>query len=234
MYKYLRPGFIQKILNKSLYPSLIISLILTLLGVILIIDSPLDYQQGIMVKVMYIHVPSAWLALIIYSIMAVLSAAYLVWRSPIVNLIARNCAPIGTIFALVTIITGSIWGKPIWGAWWVWDARLTSMLILLLFYFSYLALANNYNHPEQGSVNLAILALIGFINIPIVKFSVDFWNSLHQPASIIRSKGVAIHHSMLKPLIMMALASFSYFISLLLLRIKTAILVKKMIRIKLD
>lgn len=173
--------------------------------------SPADYQQDEYVRIMYTHVPSAWLSLGIYSFIAVTSFIYLVWHNPIFDLMAKSAAPIGAIFCFITLYTGSLWGKPIWGTWWAWDARLTSMLILLFFYIGYLSLvsatSNQYNSKAP-----AALAIVGFVNIPIVKFSVNLWNSLHQPASIIRLAGPSIHKSMLVPLMLMFICFSLYFI----------------------
>jgi heme exporter protein C len=164
--------------------------------------SPPDYQQGDYARIMYIHVPSAWLALMIYSFIATLSLINILYSIKLCYIIARSAARIGIIFAAITLITGSIWGKPMWGTWWVWDARLTSMLVLFLFYASYLAInfAGPISRAEKPS---SVLAVIGFVNVPIVKFSVDIWNSLHQGASIIRADGPAIATPMLIPLLSM-------------------------------
>lgn len=194
--------------------------------------SPPDYQQGEMVRVMYIHVPSAWLSTLIYTLMALASAVFLVWKHPLADLIAHASAPIGAVFTLITLITGSLWGKPTWGAWWVWDARLTSMLILLFLYMGYIGLRYAQEENERSKKTGALLAVIGFINIPIIKFSVEWWSTLHQPASILRMDGPTIDHSMLWPLLL-CIAGFSFFyITLLLLRMKTLLLEKKIQRLQ--
>lgn len=192
-------------------------------------QSPEDYQQGEYVRIMYVHVPSAWLALAIYSLMAVSSLFYLVWHNQIFDLIAKSSAPIGALFCLITLVTGSFWGKPVWGTWWVWDARLTSMLILFFFYLGYLILVNlteDYSHNKAASC----LAIFGFINVPIVKFSVNLWNSLHQPASVFKIGGPSIHSSMLLPLMIMFAAFSLYFIANLLINLKVRILSYKIYR----
>lgn len=181
--------------------------------------SPADYQQGEAVRIMYVHVPSAWLSLSSYLGLGVCALFYLVWRHPLGDIAARAIAPIGAGFAGVTLITGSLWGYPIWGAWWVWDARLTSMLVLFFFFIGYIALANGFARPERGARMAAILALIGCINLPIVKFSVDWWHTLHQPASILRSGGISIDSSMLWPLLIMAIGFQFFFIWIVLHRI---------------
>jgi heme exporter protein C len=192
--------------------------------------SPPDYQQGEAVRIMYVHVPSAWMALGIYIFIGVMSAGAIIWRSPVAITIATCSAPIGATFTLICLITGSIWGKPVWGAWWVWDARLTSMLILFFLYIGYLALHDSYENKERAGKVSAIFALIGLVNIPIIKFSVEWWNTLHQPASIIRSGGVAIDGSMLRPLLLMFAGYIFFFLVILSIRIKTSLLESKIRR----
>jgi heme exporter protein C len=192
-----------------------------------IINSPADYQQGNAVKIMYVHVPAAWMALLVYTLMAIFNLSGFVWKNPFFYLIARSIATIGCVFTFITLVTGSIWGKPIWGTWWVWDARLTSMLILFFLYLGYIILLDSFDDREKGEKIAAIISIVGFINVPIIKFSVEYWNSLHQPASILRSGGVAIDPAMLKPLLLMFGVYFSYFVFLSLLRVKTELLKKK-------
>lgn len=181
-------------------------------------DSPPDYQQGEMVRVMYVHVPSAWMSLGIYSFMAVCSFSSIVWKTRLSYILSIAAAPIGATFALITLVTGSIWGKPIWGAWWVWDARLTSMLVLFFLYLSYISVVNSGTNMLRAEKPACVIAIIGFINIPIVKFSVDIWYSLHQPASILKVSGPSIHSSMLLPLMIMFTSFICLFLLLLLLR----------------
>ncbi len=185
-----------------------------------LIGSPSDYQQGETVRIMYIHVPSAWMALFCYTALAVASGLALIWKHPLADLAARATAPIGAGFTFLALITGSLWGKPMWGTWWVWDARLTSVLILFFLYLGYMALQDAFDDAERGAKASAVLALVGFINVPIIKFSVDWWNTLHQPASVLKMSGPAIHSSMLVPLLLMALAFKGYYIWLLLIRIR--------------
>ncbi len=165
---------------------------------------PDDYQQGDTVKIMYIHVPAAWLAMASYSLMAVSALGTLVWRHPLADVSAKALAPIGAAFTFLCLVTGSLWGKPMWGTWWVWDARLTSVLVLFLMYCGIMALWNAFEDPARAGRAVAVLTLVGFVNIPIIKFSVDWWNTLHQPASVIRLDGPTIHPSMLWPLLVMA------------------------------
>jgi heme exporter protein C len=202
-------------------------LIFLTLAIPAILNSPLDYQQGNAVKIMYVHVPAAWMALLIYTLMAIFNISGFIWKNPFFYLIAKSIAIIGCVFTFITLVTGSIWGKPIWGTWWVWDARLTSVLILFFLYLGYIILLDSFDDISKGEKIAAIISIIGFINIPIIKFSVEYWNSLHQPASIMRSKGVAIDPTMLKPLLLMFGVYFSYFVLLSLLRVKTEILLKK-------
>ena len=185
-----------------------------------LVTSPPDYQQGDTVRIIYIHVPAAWLALFGYVGLGICGIFYIVWRHPLADVAARAIAPVGAVFALLTLITGSFWGKPMWGAWWVWDARLTSMLILFFFYLGYIALANGFDRAERGSRPAALLALVGLINVPIVKFSVDWWNTLHQPASLLRSGGPAVDPTMLTPLVLMLIAAHAYFAIIVIYRMR--------------
>lgn len=192
--------------------------------------SPADYQQGDAVRIMYVHVPAAWMSMMVYSVMALASASFLIWRHPLADIAARESAPLGAGFTLITLITGSLWGKPMWGAWWVWDARLTSVLILFFLYIGYIALSDSFGAAERGKKICAIMALVGFINIPVIRFSVEWWNTLHQPASIIRSGGMAIDSAMLIPLFTMGGGFTLLYIALLLVRMKTALIEQKIRR----
>jgi heme exporter protein C len=185
--------------------------------------APQDYQQGQTVRIMFVHVPSAWLSMGGYAMLAALGASLLVWRHPLAALMARAAAPVGASFAAVCLLTGSLWGRPMWGTYWVWDARLTSMLLLFFLYLGHIALSRAYDSPERGDRAAAILALIGVINLPIIKFSVDWWNTLHQPASITRLDAPAIHNSILVPLLWMAVSLLFLFVWLVLLRTETEI-----------
>ena len=182
--------------------------------------SPADYQQGETVRIMYVHVPSAWMAMFIYVVMAAAAGSFLIWKHPLADVAAQAAAPIGAGFTLMALITGSLWGQPMWGTWWVWDARLTSVLILFFLYLGYIALVNAFDDPERGSKAGAILLLVGVVNIPIIKFSVDWWNTLHQPASVARMDGPSIDPSMLLPLLLMAGAFKLYFLYLLIVRMR--------------
>jgi heme exporter protein C len=192
-----------------------------------LIASPADYQQGETVRIMYVHVPSAWMAMFVYSSMAIASAVGLIWKHPLAHLSAEAAAPIGACFTFICLFTGSLWGKPMWGTWWVWDARLTSVLVLFFLYLGYMALNSAFDDPSRGERSAAILALIGFINVPIIKFSVDWWNTLHQPASVVKMSGPAIHGSMLVPLLMMAVGFSLFFCAVLLIRMRALMLARR-------
>ena len=165
-----------------------------------LIESPPDYQQGETVRIMFIHVPSAWLSMMGYGLLAALGASLLVWRHPLAALMARAAAPVGAVFAAVCLLTGSLWGRPMWGTYWVWDARLTSMLLLFFLYLGHIALSRAYDDAERGDRAAAILALVGAINLPVIKFSVDWWNTLHQGESIFRAGGPLLASVYLFPL----------------------------------
>jgi heme exporter protein C len=174
-------------------------------GLYLAFRAPADYQQGETVRIMFLHVPAAWLALFFYLVMAVSAVGTLAWRHPLADVSQKAAAPIGAAFTLICLVTGALWGRPMWGAYWVWDARLTSMLVLFLMYCGILALWRTIEEPSRAARAVSILTLIGVVNLPVIKFSVDWWNTLHQPASVVRLGGPTIHPSMLYPLLVMAL-----------------------------
>ncbi len=167
--------------------------------------APADYQQGETIRIMFVHVPAAWLALMLYTMMAVSALGTLVWRHPLADVAQKAAAPIGAAFSLICLLTGAFWGKPMWGTYWVWDARLTSVLVLLLIYLGIIALWRALDDSGRAGRAVAILTLVGFVNVPIIKFSVDWWNTLHQPASVFRADGPTIHPAMLWPLLILAL-----------------------------
>ena len=183
-----------------------------------IIKSPPDYQQSETVRIMYVHVPAAWMAMFCYVALACSSAIALIWRHMLANIIAKSTAPIGASFTFLALSTGSLWGKPMWGTWWVWDARLTSVLILFFLYLGYMVLYNAFDDQNRGARAAAILSIVGIVNIPIIKFSVDWWNTLHQPASVIKMDGPSIHPSMLTPLILMAVGYTAFYFWILFIR----------------
>jgi heme exporter protein C len=185
--------------------------------------SPQDYQQGETVRMMYVHVPAAWMAMFCYAALAVASAVGLIWRHRVADVAAKATAPIGASFTFLALVTGSLWGKPMWGTWWVWDARLTSVLVLFFLYLGYMALLHAFDDPVRASRSAAILALVGVVNLPIIRFSVDWWNTLHQPASVVKLGGPAIHSSILAPLLVMAVAYTAFYIWVVLLRMRREI-----------
>jgi heme exporter protein C len=192
-----------------------------------LVFAPPDYQQGDAVRIMYVHVPAAWMASFVYAVMAAASAVGLVWRHPLADIAARAAAPLGAGFTAICLVTGSLWGEPMWGTWWVWDARLTSVLVLFFLYLGYIALVNAFDEPVRGQRAGAILAIVGIVNLPIIKFSVDWWNTLHQPASVFRLGGPTIAAAMLWPLLATALGFTLLFAALLMVRMRTALLAAK-------
>lgn len=190
--------------------------------------APADYQQGETVRIMFVHVPSAWLGLFAYVSMAVSALGTLVWRHPLADVAARAAAPLGAAFTFLALVTGSIWGKPMWGTWWEWDARLTSMLVLFVMYLGLIALWHAFDDQIRAARVAAILVLVGTINIPIIKFSVDWWNTLHQPASVFRMDGPTIHPTMLIPLLVMAVAFTLLFTTLQVMAMRNELLRRRL------
>jgi heme exporter protein C len=186
--------------------------------------APDDYQQGATVKIMFIHVPNAWLAMAVWAVMSIASVGTLVWRHPLADMAAKAAAPLGAAFTFLALVTGSLWGRPMWGTYWVWDARLTSVLVLFLMYLGVMALWRTVDDPSRAGRAAAILTLVGTINLPIIKFSVDWWNTLHQPASVFRPGGPTIDPSILTPLLVMALAFLLLFVTLHLAAMRNEIL----------
>jgi len=199
------------------------SAIVLAFGLYLSFTAPEDYQQGITVRIMYIHVPFAWLSMLCYSLMAVSALGTLVWRHPLADVALKSAAPIGAVFTALALITGSVWGKPMWGTWWVWDARLTSVFVLFLMYLGIISLTRALDDPARAARAAAIITLVGFVNIPIIKFSVEWWNTLHQPASVIRLGGPTIHPSLLWPLLVMAVGFTLLFATLHLMAMRNEI-----------
>ena len=208
-------------------PLIFTSSIIFIAGLILVYLSPLDYQQGLTVKIMYIHVPSAWLALLTYTIMTIYSIIGIAFKMPFSFIVNKAVAPIGAVFTLLCLISGSLWGKPMWGTWWVWDARLTSVAILLLIYLIIIFLDKTFENKEVREKTTAIFILIGSVNLPIIKFSVDWWNTLHQPASVSKLSSPSIDISMLQPLLVMTIAFCLIGLIIAILRIKAEILIRK-------
>ncbi len=225
MHRFANPARFTRLADAILPWSLLATVGLLGAGLYLgLFASPADYQQGETVRIMYVHVPAAWMAMFVYSVIAGASATALIWRHPLAHIAARAAAPLGAGFTFLALATGSLWGKPMWGTWWVWDARLTSVLILFFLYLGYMALSNAFEDAARGQRAAAILALVGFVNVPIIKFSVDWWNTLHQPASLTRLDAPAIDPAMLWPLAAMGVGYMTFFLTLLLLRMKSELL----------
>lgn len=233
MHRFANPGRFVRISDRLLpYSAALTALCLGVGLYLALFVSPPDYQQGESVRIMYVHVPAAWMALFVYAVIALAAASLLIWRHPLAGIVARVSAPLGAGFTVLALATGSLWGKPMWGTWWEWDARMTSVLILLFLYFGLMALQNAFENPERGQKAAALLALVGAINLPIIKFSVDWWSTLHQPASVSRIGVPAIHSSMLWPLLIMATGFTLYFLTLLMVRVKSEILAARIRALK--
>lgn len=235
LHKYANPARFLRIAG-AIFPWSILTTV-CLLGTGLYLSlfvAPPDYQQGDTVRIMFVHVPAAWMAMSVYSMMAVSSAAALIWKHPVADLSAKAAAPIGACFTFLALVTGSLWGQPMWGAYWVWDARLTSMLILFFLYLGYMAVWESFDDQSKAAKAAAILVLIGVINIPIIKFSVDWWNTLHQPASVATMDGPKIHSSILVPLLIMSLGYTSLFVTLFIIRVKAEILGRRLRMLRIN
>ncbi|RLQ89103.1 heme ABC transporter permease [Notoacmeibacter ruber] len=185
--------------------------------------APEDYQQGATVRIMYLHVPFAWLSMMIYGVMTLAALGTLIWRHPLADVSLKSAAPIGAVFTFLALFTGSVWGRPMWGTWWVWDARLTSVFVLFIIYLGLIALTRATPEPGQAARASAIVTLVGALNLPIIKFSVDWWNTLHQPASVFRADGPTIAFSMLWPLLVSAIGFTLLFGALHLVAMRTEI-----------
>ncbi len=218
MFKYLKPSNLLKIINKTQKFVFIIFLVIISIGLVeALILSPEDYKQSDSVRIMYVHVPAAWISLGIFSLIAVLSFGILVFKNKYLSLITKSLAPSGFVFNIIALVTGSIWGKPTWGTWWAWDARITSMLLLAFFYLMFLLSWRVTDNEEKAVKISSYIAIIGLINVPIIKFSVEWWSTLHQPSSVNIFTETSIHTSMLLPLGIMtaAFALFSLLIFLM-------------------
>jgi heme exporter protein C len=238
-----RPSFWLRLANPAAFNALADRVLMPLILATIIafgyglhgafMTSPADYQQGETVRIMYIHVPAAWLSLFVYAGMAVSALGTLVFRHPMADVAQKAAAPLGAGFTLICLVTGMLWGKPMWGTWWEWDARLTSVLILFLIYLGIIALWRAIDEPQRGARAVAILTLVGAVNLPIIKFSVDWWYTLHQPASVFRLGGPSIHPSMLTPLFVMGLAYLLLYLVLLIVRMKTEMVNRRVERLQI-
>ena len=230
MFKNFFPSKILSLNNKLINPLLIVMILIVLVGLVYaLFISPPDYIQGDSVRIMYVHVPSSFIALGCFGFIGIASILNLIFRIKFVSLMAKSLAPVGCIFSLISIVTGSLWGKPTWGIWWVWDARLTSMAILLLFYLTYIFTWKFVNNYEKANKISSVIGIIGLFNLPVIKYSVDWWSTLHQPSSISLTSAPSIHYTMLIPLIIMFLGMVIYSLIIFLMKYKT-----ELMRLKLD
>ncbi len=201
------------------------TLILFIVGIYLgLFVAPTDYQQGESYRIIYIHVPAAWMSMFVYMVMAISGGIGLIWKMKMADIVASSAAPLGAAFTILALVTGSLWGKPMWGTWWIWDARLTSELILLFLYLGFIALQSAIEDRRTAANACAVLALVGVVNIPIIHYSVEWWNTLHQGATVTRFDKPAMATSMLIPLLTMFLAFKLYFGLTLLMRSRVEIL----------
>jgi heme exporter protein C len=230
MWKYANPTLFMDLVRRVVPWTTALTVLLGAVGLYGAFTSPPDYQQGETVRIMYLHVPSAWLSMLAYCVMTVAALGTLVWRHPLADAAQKSAAPLGAGFTFICLVTGSLWGKPEWGTYWVWDARLTSELVLLIIYLGLIALWQTIEDPGKAARAAAILTLVGSVNIPIIKFSVDWWNTLHQPASVFRLDGSTIAFPMLWPLLVMALAATTLFVTLHMLSIRNEILRRRLRR----
>ncbi|MCU0831292.1 MAG: heme ABC transporter permease [Rhizobiaceae bacterium] len=211
---YANPARFLRLADRLIGPLALLAFALLAVGLLKAFSAPEDYQQGVTVRIMFIHVPFAWLAMFIYATMAVSALGTLIWRHPLADVSAKAALPIGATFTALCLITGALWGRPMWGAYWVWDARLTSVFVLFLIYLGLMAIHRAIDDPGRAARAAAIVTLVGAINLPIIKFSVDWWNTLHQPASVFRMDGPTIHPTLLWPLMVMALGFTCLFLVL--------------------
>ena len=225
---YANPTRFMRLADRLRAPLWALALIVLAYGLMRAMNVPDDYQQGATVKIMFVHVPAAWMALFGYSFIFIASVTALVFRHPLGHVAARAAAPVGATFTAIALVTGALWGQPMWGTWWVWDARLTSVLVLFFVYLGYMALWQAIAEPTRAARAAAILAIVGFVNVPIVKFSVDWWNTLHQPASVSRLARPALHADFLYPLLIMGVAFLLLFLALTLTRMQMEVLRQKL------
>ena len=229
MFKNFFPSKILLLDNKLINGLLFLMILIVLVGLVYaLFISPPDYIQGDAVRIMYVHVPSSFIALGCFGFIGISSILNLIFRIKFVSLMAKSLAPVGCIFSLVSIVTGSLWGKPTWGIWWVWDARLTSMVILFLFYLAYIFTWQFVNDFERANKITSIIGIIGLFNLPVIKYSVDWWNTLHQSSSITLTSAPTIHYTMLVPLIIMFLGMVIYSLIIFLMKYKTELMKLKL------
>ena len=228
MHKYANPARFQRISAKVLPWAVAFTVILFGAGLYFsLLSSPADYQQGETVRIMYVHVPAAWMAMFVYSAMAIGAAVGLVWRHPLAELFTKAVAPVGAAFTAICLATGSLWGEPMWGTWWVWDARLTSMLILLFLYGGVIALDRAINDEKSAARAVSVMVLVGVVNIPIIQYSVEWWNTLHQPSTFKLTEKPSMPAEMWVPLLLSVLGLYLLFGWLACLRMQTEILLRE-------
>ncbi len=225
MFKNFFPSKILKLTNKTINNLVFFLIIISVIGLVYsLVLSPADYIQGDSVRIMYVHVPSSFIAIGTFGIIGTASIINLVFKNKITPLIAKSLSSVGFLFAIISIITGSLWGKPTWGIWWVWDARLTSMLILLLFYISYILTWKVIKQFEKANKISSVIAIIGLFNLPIIRYSVDWWSTLHQPSSITLTSAPTIHYTMLIPLVIMFFVMAAFSLIIFLMKYKTEVM----------
>ncbi len=225
MFKNFFPNKILSLTNKTINSLVILLVVVLIIGLTYaLLLSPPDYIQGDSVRIMYVHVPSSFIALGCFGFIGIASICNLIFKIKFMPFIAKSLAPIGCVFSIVSIVTGSLWGKPTWGTWWVWDARLTSMLILFLFYIAYILTWKFIDNFERANKISSIIGIFGLFNLPVIKYSVDWWNTLHQPSSITLTSAPTIHYKMLVPLIIMFFGMIIYSLIIFLMKYKTEII----------
>ena len=225
MFKNFFPNKILSLEIKKLKFLIILLIIIIIVGLSYsLFISPPDYIQGDSVRIMYVHVPSSFIALGFFALIGVASICNLIFKIKFMSLLGKSIAPIGCLFSLISIVTGSLWGKPTWGTWWVWDARLTSMLILFIFYIAYILSWKFINEFEKANKISSLIGIIGLFNLPVIKYSVDWWNTLHQPSSITFTSAPTIHYTMLIPLLIMFFGTLIYSLIIFLMRYKTEVM----------
>ena len=234
LWAFANPTRFMGFADKAIPVLAIVTLLLLAVGLWMSLNAPQDYQQGYTVLIMFIHVPAAWLAMMTYSIMSLSAIGTIVWRHPLADVSLRAAAPLGAMFTVLALATGSLWGKPMWGTWWEWDARMTSVLVLLIIYLGLIALSKAFEEPSEAALPVAVMTLTGFAIIPIIKFSVDWWNTLHQPASVSRFDRPAMGPEFLYPLLIMALAYMAIFFTLHLMAMRNEILSRRIRTLKMS
>lgn len=234
LWRFANPAVFNRLADRLIVPLAIMTALMFVWGLYgAFFVSPADYQQGETIRIMFIHVPSAWMSMFVYAGMSLSALGTLIFRHPMADVAQKAAAPLGAGFTLLCLVTGSLWGKPMWGTWWEWDARMTSVLVLFLIYIGIIALWQSIEEPNRAGRAVAILTLVGAVNLPIIKFSVDWWSTLHQPASVFRLDGPTIHGSMLGPLMIMGIAFLLLYITLLLLMMRAEIMNRRAERLEL-